>query len=238
MSGLGRNKPPDQRHIEKYPLSALPPEIRPTHVPVCPGTNWYTDMDEPVQGADGIWRITTLNGSIRGGHCYCLEPAPDPTQPNKEQDTDANWTIFNQAETPACEGFGHARQVSLVHGKTFDAFWLYDDARRAEGAYPNGEGSLNRSALSAMQKWGAHTSADPSKPVAWHPNAPGVYPLVTAYRWATTAQEVLTALGVTGEEVTILNSWGTAYPHRVKLPASLLERLLHEEGEADVITER
>ncbi len=33
MAGaLGLNKVPDTEHLDKYPLSALPPELRPTHI--------------------------------------------------------------------------------------------------------------------------------------------------------------------------------------------------------------
>jgi hypothetical protein len=235
---LGRTIPPDFDHVAKYPLSALAPQARPTHVPVAVGVNWYTSFDSPVQGADGRWRIPASNlGTVRGGHCFCLEPAPQPGQPGGEQEARPWWTYYNQGEEGACEGFGHARVLTLLYRKTFDAFWLYDDARRAEGAYPNGEGSTNRACCQALVKWGAHYEIGAHcKRTPWRLNVPGVR--IAAYRWATTAQEVLDALGIVGEEIPFLNSWGTEYPERVLMPAVTLERLLKENGEADVLIER
>jgi hypothetical protein len=57
--------------------------------------------------------------------------------------------------------------------------------------------------------------------------------------WATTAEEVCSALGrPNAQAVPLLNSWGEAYPETVWLPVDTLERLLQEEGEADIVTER
>jgi hypothetical protein len=242
---LGRNVPPDFDHVAKYPLTALPVEARPKHVPVAIGVNWYDSFDTPIQEADGTVRLPDVAkgeqlGNIRGGHCFCLEPAPDPALPNHELDIRAFYAFYDQGQEGACEGFGHARVLSLVYGRTFDAFWLYDDARRAEGSFPEGEGATNRGVLQALVKWGIHyQDGTHALRSAWQAKAPGRYPVVKAYRWATTAQDVLATLGVTNGDPDLLNSWGPGgYPERVKMPAATLDRLLQEEGEADVITER
>ncbi len=241
---LGRNTPPDYDHVEKFPLPGLEAALRPTHVPVTLGINWYTSFDAPIKGVDGIFRLPSKNiGTIRGGHDICTEPAPQPGQPGQELDTLANYHYYNQGETEACEGFGHTRMLTLLYGKFFDPLWLYDDARRIEGAYPNGEGSTNRSTDAALVKWGAHPVAvspgGVAVPQPWAPGNPGGAPQqIKAYRWALTAQEVLNALGITGEEITLLQSWGEGYPQRVRMPAVTLERLLREGGEAEVITEK
>ena len=44
---LGRFIPDDWGHVDKYPLSALPPDKRPTQVPVVIGVNWYAEMFTP-----------------------------------------------------------------------------------------------------------------------------------------------------------------------------------------------
>lgn len=233
LGPLGRNKPPDFDHVAKYPITALPPEARPVHVPVAIGVHWFTSFDEPQPGADGKNRISITPGAtVRGGHCVCLEPAVAT-----ERDAPTYWEFYNQGAEGACEGFGHSRALSLIYRRTFDAFWLYDDGRRIEGTFPEGEGSTNRAICSALVKWGAHyETGSECVRTPWHLHAPGLG--IAAYRWATTASEVFAALGATGEEVALLNSWGTAYPERVYLSGETLERLLQEEGEADIFTLR
>lgn len=233
---LGRLKPPDWQHVEKYPLTALAADQRPAHVPVSIGVNWYTAFDSPIEQPDGSYRLPDVAkgeqlGTVRGGHCVCLRPPA-------LSDPDGCWQRYNQGQEGACEGFGHARVFSLLYGGLFDAFWLYDDARRAEGTFPSGEGSTNRAVLQALVKWGVHTSHDPSQRDPWRTNAPGRFPIVKTYRWATTATDVLAVLGATAGDAILLNSWGTEYPRQVLLPGATLDRLLREEGEADVITEK
>src|ERR1017187_8854331 len=118
---LGRLTPPDFNHVLTHPLSAVAVT---TPTPVVLGINWYEGFDTPVKGTDGKFRIK-ISGSVRGGHCICVEP---------QQPIDhLGWqTFYNQGTEGACEGFGHSRAMSLLTGKTFDAFWLYDDARRKE----------------------------------------------------------------------------------------------------------
>lgn len=232
---LGRLYPKHFDHVEKYSLdvAAHTPGVQ----PVAPGTNWYEAFDSPAKGQDGKWRIRSSRlGNIRGGHCYCLCP---PTLVAK----DIWQRFYNQGQEGACEGFGHSRRFSLLTGKTFDAFHLYDDAQRIEGTYvPNGgsadEGSTNDACCQALKKWGVHPQTGDvahrvnvaSEP---HPAA------ISTYRWATTAGQILTVLGISsGGEIPLLNSWGEDYPHVVYMPPEVLERLLHEGGECDVITDR
>lgn len=234
LGPLGRNYPTSFSHVEKY---ALAPDATPKVQPVAPGVNWYTSFDSPVQGTDGKWRVPAKRlGTIRGGHCFCLTP---PSLLAK--DTDADWRFYDQGEEGACEGFGHSRRFSLLFGKTFDAFHLYDDGQRIEGAYePDGgsadNGSTNDAICQALKKWGIHTQTGT---VAHRTSHPAAHPLAaSSYRWATTAQQVLTVLGIgSGGEIPFLNSWGEAYPHVVYMPPETLERLLREGGECDVLVD-
>jgi hypothetical protein len=235
---LGRNTPSDYHHVEAFPLDALAPEEQPTHQAVAPGVNWYTGFDTPVKGDDGKYRLPSKRlGTIRGGHCVCLEPAPQPGQPGSEQDTLSWWAFYNQGQEGACEGFGHARRFSLLHRKTFDAFHLYDDARRIEGTYPGGEGTTNKAICEALKRWGIHAQTGH---VAHRSSRPVANPIaIGTFRWAKTADEVLAVLGYTsGTEVPLLNSWGHAYPERVYIAPETIERLLREGGECDVLTDR
>lgn len=227
---LGHNPAPDRKHIDAFPVTGG--AATPTKVPVVIGINWYTSMDEPQKQKDGSYIFRSTNvGTVRGGHCTALEPNNVAMQ-----DALAWWTFYNQGEEGACEGFGHSRAMSLIHRATFNAFWLYDDARRFEGAYPNGEGSTNRSACGALAKWGDHPlGGAETVRTPWKAGVPSTE--IKAYRWCTTWQQVLDALGYKQGPVPLLNSWGTQYPHRVLVPDELGVRLIETEGgEADVFT--
>jgi hypothetical protein len=224
MSALGRLVPPDFDHVLKYPLSDVKLA---TPVPAVLGINWYEGFDTPVLGTDGKYRIK-ISGKVRGGHCICVEPAGEP-------DREAWHVFYNQGPEDSCEGYGHSRAMSILTGRTFNAPWLYDDARRKEGTYPNGEGSTNRNACAALVSWGDHFE-DGAHCVRtpWSRGVPGME--IPSYHWATHANEVLTALGLpSATEVALLNSWGTGYQQRVYLDVSDLQTLLTQEGECGVI---
>ena len=223
---LGRTVPPDWNHVLKHPMSAGLITV-PTPVPVVLGVNWYEGFDNPVQGTDGKYRIK-IKGGVRGGHCICVEP--------KLPIDHLGWhSFYDQGSEGACEGFGHSRAMSLMTGKTYNAFWLYDDARRKEGAYPNGEGSTNRSACAALKSWGDHFETGPAcVRTPWKKGVPGAG--ITSYSWITHANEALAVLGLSdANEVALLNSWGVSYPQRVYLDVADLQRLLSESGEASVL---
>jgi hypothetical protein len=240
---LGRLTPPDFDHVAASPLKALGAEA-PTCVPVSLGIPWYTSFDSPVQLPDGSWHLPAANGNlgtVRGGHCVCLAPMGAVRTDEK-----AWWRFYNQGQEGACEGFGHSRAMTLLRRETFDAFWLYDQARRLEGTYPDGEGTTNKAVCEVLEQQGLCTQTgavaervDTELPVQ---DADGVVEErlgISRFRWATTAEEVCNALGRPNAlAVPLLNSWGESYPEVCWLPVDTLERLLHEEGEADVITEK
>lgn len=230
--GLGRVIPPDWQHVETHHVNQL--AVKPKHMPVVLGIAWYQNFDRPVKGTDGKYRIGKGNlGSIRGYHAICCEPAPDPAVAGKEQDV-ATWHMFfDQGETPACEGFSHARAMTLIYREKFNPFWLYDDARRKEGTYPDGEGSTNRETCAALQSWGVHPeSGEHAIPQPWSSHAGGHK--IASYHWMTTVDEVCAVLGLpAGSEVPLLQSWGVNYPERVYLDPHALATVLGEEGEAD-----
>jgi hypothetical protein len=235
---LGRNEPPDRIHEEKYPFDAMPAEDVPTvPFPVIAGVAWYSNFDSPVQGEDGKWRVGGGDlGSIRGGHCFCLEQTGEP-------DSEHAWAWSDQKREGACEGFGNGRALSLIHnGTLFDDFWLYDDARRTEDRYPQGEGATNRGAGDALVKWGAHPAeAEGSQHgavihrVPWRAGVRAV--AIKSFHWLQSMDELVKVLGYPAgtAEVPILNSWGKrGYPHRTYVPLDVLDRLKNEEGEYSV----
>jgi len=244
---LGRNERDTDEHLKAYPLR--PEDVDelvalPTNECVAIGINWYTGSDEPHKGRDGLYRIKMRHGELRGGHCLAIEAigCPDPER---------SWAWYDQGVEGACEGFGHARVVSVKRGGALlDAFWLYDDAQRKEGSYePDGEsadlGATNRGACRALKAWGVHR-ADHEYPVGavpeviervpWKEHVQGFG--ITAYRWARDMDSILKVLGFAdANEVPLLNSWGKdGYPHRVYASVDDLDHLIfREDGEASVL---
>jgi hypothetical protein len=232
MGPLGRNIPRNFDHVEKYPLT-LDLIQKLENVPVPLGINWYSGFDFPNQDSDGRYILPEKRlGSIRGGHNICAV--------HKDAVLNAGeWVFYNQRNEGACVGFAHARAMSLLTGnKEFDAFWLYDDARRAEGAYPDQEGSTNDGGCKALKLWGAHYEEGKRTctRTPWdeweHKKAKALY----GYHWAVDWEGVLAALGYQEGPVPLVNSWGKVYPEIVWLPDKTGERLMRESGEASVFT--
>lgn len=231
MNGaLGRRVPSDWEHVEKYPLSALSAAAAPKQVPVVIGANWYTAFDSPkkvggiyIVGGDGNL------GTVRGGHCFCLKP-PSIT------DLTAWWDYYDQGEEGACTGFGSTRMMTLLNRKRYDAFWLYKEAQLVD-EYPDtppAEGSSVRAALSILQAKGHKTVRGTTD------YGPYTREGIAAYRWATSWDEVRSTLGIpaSSELTPFVNSWGSAYPHIVYIPDEVGARLLAEEGEVGIVTDR
>lgn len=232
MKPLGRLKPANWDHMRAMPLSEVT-LAAPT--PVVIGTNWYTGFDTPRQLHDGSWHLPDASrediGTVRGGHCTCLVPMG-----GVQLITPAWWRFYNQGQEGACEGFGHAKAQTIEKGVTFDPWYLYDQARELDGTYPNGEGTTNLSICKVLEAKGAPEQTD--EEVATRGAQDGTAVQVAAVRWTIDVDEVLSALGrPNAHAVPLSNSWGEDYPIVVWMPVPTLDRLLKEEGEADVVTD-
>lgn len=234
MSGLGRRTPTDFAHVEKYPLTAM--EVIPQDVPVAIGINWYDNFDAPVAYADDAQSYKWIGldkenlGNVRGGHCVCLLPKGMPDR--------ASWyTFYNQGQEGACVGFGCSRMMSLLNRKEYDAWWLWERAKMVDEWDDTNPGDANgtsvRAACDILRKQGhVPIRKGRSGVVA---KADGI----KTNRWATDVDQILHALGTpTWDHVRILNSWGEDYPRVTRMPAETLQRLLDEDGEACLVTDR
>jgi hypothetical protein len=232
MKPLGRLTPTNWSHVEKYPLRTL--ATPPKGVPVAIGVNWYVEFDNPVKDDAGRYWVAKDGNltTIRGGHCVCLKPStiPDPL---------AWMNFYNQGQEGACVGFGESRMMSLLNRKRYNARWLWQRARLTDEwpdnddlSDPNQGTSVNAGLAILMNEGHERYNAD----------APNLADGISAFRWATTVDEILVTLdspiAYKLEAVPFLNSWGADYPHITWMPATVLQRLLSEDGEAGIVTDR
>jgi hypothetical protein len=225
---LGRVVPPDWQHVENFPLTAATFPTRPT--PVVIGVNWYHEFDNPQQDRQGHYWVARDGHvtTVRGGHCVCLKP-------RGTTDPDAWWSYYDQGAEGACVGFGVSRLASQLNRKIYDAFWLYHEAQKVdERPGEDYEGTTVRAGLDILRKRGHRVVTNG---VAARPD---VAEGIIANRWAHSIDEVLQVLGYDGlDYVDVLNSWGReGYPHLVRMPAGVLDRLRDEEGELGLVTDR
>lgn len=232
MKGLGRRTPPDFEHIAKYPLRAAPPVPKP--VPVVLGVNWYASFDRPERDARGrywIGRDKHNLGPIRGGHAICVKPT-------SLRDPLSWYRFYDQGSEGACVGFAASRMMTLLNRQRYDAQWLYRQAQLFDtwSDTPPGEGTSVRAAMDILRDRGhRRVWRGESRPTE---SGAGI----AANRWATTVDEIRSVLQSPHHDkldaVPLLNSWGDDYPHLVWLPYPTLQRLLDEDGEATLVTDR
>jgi hypothetical protein len=133
---LGRRVPPDFKHVEKYPLSALldsgKKRVQVVGNPGVMGSNWYAAFDNPVKlgktyfvGVDSTGRIKSDLGRLRGGHAYCFKPAYRPDYP-------AWWSFYDQGDLGACVGFSTARALSLLTRGRWNPTWIWNEAKKID----------------------------------------------------------------------------------------------------------
>lgn len=226
---LDRRAPADDKHVQRYPFSAAPP-ARP--VPVTLGVNWYDAFDRPVKIGNRWWIAagTSALGRVRGGHCVCAKPDSLLDQ--------TGWHVFyDQGREGACVGFGSSRMMTLLNRCRYDARWLWNQAKQIDEWPDTNPGDDNgtsvRAAMDVLRAQGHRRNGAAAAALAEG---------IAANRWARTVDEIRAALASPLHDrlqaIPVLNSWGRSYPQKVWMPYTVLERLLREDGEATVVTDR
>jgi hypothetical protein len=227
---LGRLPATDDKHIQKYPLTAGTMPTIPT--PVVIGINWYTNFDWPelINGKQWIGRQQHW-GSVRGGHAVCLKPVG-------VRDNDAWWRFYDQGQEGACVGFASSRMMTLLNRERYDGRQLYYHAQRVdEWPGTNYSGTSVRAAMDVLREAGPYdlkSRQDPADGINTNRWAQSIYDIAACLSPADDGKRILD-LGF----VDILNSWGVIYPHYVRLSLDGLHRLIFaENGDATVVTDR
>jgi hypothetical protein len=241
---LGRFIPDDWEHVETYPLTAETFPDRPR--PVVIGVNWYSAFDQPEvdesSGEQFVGRDGSL-GQIRGGHCVCLEPGGDP-------DTEEWWDFYDQGAEGACVGFGWSRCMTILNGgQLYAPRWLWDRSKELDQWEETNPGDNNgtsvRTAGGVLRKSGhvdwqdEYSDDDHTERAGYRCDRDAG---IQRFRWARSVDDVHQVLGNDRADelgaVPFLNSWGRNYPHRTWMPDEVLDRLMGEQGEVAVPTDR
>lgn len=250
MSGpLGRKPPTSWEHVDRYPLSAAAAvALSPT--PAVMGVNWYPAFDEPYQGDDDFWyvRMPPAGQRPRGGHCVAIKPL------HVGDNTTRWWDFYDQGSEGACVGFGCSRVMSLMNRKRYFARWLWDRAKEIDewdDSNPgDDEGTSVRAALNILRLKGhvpyyetlhgtMNTDGEGSDSVARARLRPSLTEGIKANRWVRSIEDLQEVVGYQAYDfVDVINSWGRSYPHFVRFPLDVIERLWHEDGELGVVVDR
>jgi hypothetical protein len=246
---LGRVEPRDFRHVERYPLRALPTAERPTLVPVGIGVNWYEAFypekliqRKNARGQLEWWVREGDLGRMVGGHALVLEPFASASATLR--DNVEWWRWHNQVSEGICVSEMAVRLMALLNRKRYQPRPIYDWAQLHD--YWAGEdysGTSVDAGLACLRLNGAI----PRKPREPHYIRKGEVTRdfvasegISANRWATSIDEVFAVLGnPNAQSAAWLNSWGEdGYPWRVRVPRSVLARLHDENGEIGIVTDR
>lgn len=231
--GLGRRTPTTFRHMEKYPLRAETMPAAP--VPVTVGVIWYSSFDRPERDENGLWWVGKNHnnlGHYRGGHCVCMPHDP-------KRDLLSWYQYYNQGREGACVGFGASRMMSLLNRKKYDARWLWEIAKDndewADTNSGDNEGTSVSAAMDVLRKYG-HVPARSTKAAVNQKEG------ILVNRWATTIPHLFSVLQNEMYQrmgaIPFLNSWGKNYPQLVWVPCETWDRLMKEDGEFTMITDR
>jgi hypothetical protein len=129
--------------------------------------------------------------------------------------------------------FGISRLTSFLNSKLYDARWLYHEAQKVdEWPGEDYEGTSVRAGLDVLRTRGHYVNGLSRL-------QPSLKEGIKANRWITGIDDCMKVLGhVNIDYVEFVNSWGRDYPHVVRMPATVLDRLWKEDGEMGVVTDR
>ncbi len=223
---LGQRKPTDDRHRQKYPMTADAAPEGP--VPVVLGINWYSNFDRPEK-VGGRYMIGRGDlGRVRGGHAIC-------TKPRDVEDKLGWWRFYDQLVNGPCGGFATGRMLTLMNRERYDGLDLYRRAQHID-EWPGN----NYSGTSVRACFDVVRTEGPRQVSYRRSRNPDPADGIASNRWALSVEDVLVALGMShASTIPLLQSWGESYPHIVHMPVETAYRVLvAEDGEAAIPVDR
>ncbi len=191
-----------------------------------------------MKDKDGRWWVGRGNlGSIRGGQAVCL-----PYNPNRDRKSWYLW--YNQINEGKCVGEAGSRAMSHLNRRMYNPTWLWNEAKKIDEWTETNPGDNNgtsvRAAMDVLRNQGH---------VRKRAKQPSVVEGIAANRWATNIDDLFTVLQ--NDEYKKLgaipfhNSWGEydpttgeGYPQTVWVPCEIWDRLMKEQGEFTMITDK
>jgi hypothetical protein len=225
---LGRVAPPDDEHVQKYPLTmARAEKLPPTSVVL--GIDWFDSFFKPEQDNRGAWWIARSGswGSFVGGHAIACEPWGVD-----RADSGGWWSFYNQKRSD-CVGYSTSRAQSLFNRRRYDGAWIYDRCKERDNF--SGEGTYLRVGFEVWMELGG------VRVFGSRHYEPSTSEAIERFEWARNVDMITAALSLPPNigYVELLNSWGRSFPHRVRLSLEALERLVFAlDGEAGVVVDR
>jgi hypothetical protein len=232
-------------HIDKYPLtSTIAAE---TDESVVIGVNWYSNFDRPetmtIRGRQRQVIGRGDLGRLRGGHATCLRNY-------HVADTLGWYRYYDQGQEGRCVEFASLRERTLSNRVRYDITSRFHYHWMQENDYWNGcflghggetyEGTSVDAGLNFMRKVGPVRALPKGAPLTMEQAVPRPEDGISVFRWARDWNDVRTVLSVPDwmPGVPMLNSWGRSYPREVILLDDAGARLLAEDGEMGVVTDK
>jgi hypothetical protein len=236
---LGRLPAPDDRHLRKFSLTGSTMPTTPTAVVL--GSYWYEAFDRLWQDKGGNYWLAEPGsgpadwGAVRGGHAYCLKPLG-------LVDLIDWWKFYDQLREGACVGFGLCRAQTLHNRVRYSGSHLYREALKID-EWPGeaDEGTSVRAGCEIARTQGMWLMRNNRV------SGPKLAHGIDVYRWCRSVEDIAYCLdpATMGQRVmnmgyvTMLNSWGTAFPHYVRIPLPVVQTIIFAQGgDATLLTDR
>lgn len=139
--------------------------------------------------------------------------------------------------------------MTILNGEYYTAWWLWDRAKERDQWPDTNPGDNNGTSCRAAGEvlasaghvdWQAAYAGDDYRRRGSY--VPDLQDGIQVFRWAQSVDDVHAVLGNSRADelgaVPLLNSWGPSYPHRVWMPDDVFDRLMREDGEVAVPTDR
>jgi len=233
---LGRREATDDRHLQRYSLTADTMPTVPT--PVVLGSRWYRAFFNPWMDTKGNYWIVKPGtgpsqwGPIDGGHAYCLNPIGLPYR--------REWQLLYDQQRNDCTAYSACIMQSLNNRQSYWAPPVYDyTLQHDEFAGEADEGTSVRATMETLRVMGLWLKDR---------SGPHLGDGIAAYRWCRSVEQIAQVLDPISQAQRVLErgyaimrqSWGpNAYPYATRVPLEVMDTVIFQQsGDATLVTDR